>query len=84
MGITDFRFHGLRHTWASWPVTNGTSLQELMQLGGWKSYEMALRYAHLAPVHLSHVAARIEQVPWIAELNSTFFGGDNLCECVSL
>ena len=40
---------------------NGTSLQELMELGGWKSYEMALRYAHLAPEHLSHAAARIER-----------------------
>lgn len=60
-GIENFRFHDLRHTWASWHVMNGTSLQELMELGGWKSYEMVLRYAHLAPEHLSHAAARIEQ-----------------------
>ncbi len=40
---------------------NGTSLQELMELGGWKSYEMVLRYAHLAPEHLSDAAARIER-----------------------
>ena len=84
VGITDFRFHDLRHTWASWHVTNGTSLQELMELGGWKSYEMVLRYAHLAPDHLSHAAARIERVLEIVEPNSTFFGGDNLRECVSL
>ena len=32
---------------------NGTSLQELMELGGWKSYGMVLRYAHLASEHLS-------------------------------
>jgi integrase len=70
-GITDFRFHDLRHTWASWHVTNGTSLQELMELGGWKSYEMVLRYAHLAPDHLSHAAARIERVLEIVEPNST-------------
>jgi len=60
-GIENFRFHDLRHTWASWHVMSGTSLQELMELGGWKSYEMVLRYAHLAPEHLSHAAARIEQ-----------------------
>ena len=70
-GITEFRFHDLRHTWASWHVTNGTSLQELMELGGWKSYEMVLRYAHLAPDHLSHAAARIERTLQIVEHNST-------------
>lgn len=59
--IEDFRFHDLRHTWASWHVMSGTSLQELMELGGWKSYEMVLRYAHLAPGHLADAAARIER-----------------------
>ena len=62
-GIEDFRFHDLRHTWASWHVQNGTSLPELMELGGWKSYEMVLRYAHLAPEKLSSVAGRIERQP---------------------
>jgi integrase len=62
-GIEDFRFHDLRHTWASWHVQSGTSLQELMELGGWKSYEMVLRYAHLAPEKLSSVAKRIEWQP---------------------
>jgi integrase len=61
--IEDFRFHDLRHTWASWHVQSGTSLQELMELGGWKSYEMVLRYAHLAPEKLSSVARRIERHP---------------------
>ena len=62
-GIVDFRFHDLRHTWASWHVQSGTSLPELMELGGWKSYEMVLRYAHLAPEKLSSVASRIERQP---------------------
>jgi integrase len=60
-GIEDFRFHDLRHTWASWHVQSGTSLPELMELGGWSSYEMVLRYAHLAPERLSFVAGLIER-----------------------
>jgi integrase len=62
-GIENFRFHDLRHTWASWHVMSGTRLQELMELGGWKSFEMVLRYAHLAPEHLASAAQRIER-PW--------------------
>jgi len=42
-------------------VQSGTSLPELMELGDWKSYEMVLRYAHLAPEKLSSVAGRIER-----------------------
>lgn len=70
-GISAFRFHDLRHTWASWHVMNGTTLQELMELGGWKSYEMVLRYAHLAPEHLSSAAARIERALGTVGSNST-------------
>jgi len=40
-------------------MQNGTSLQELMELGGWKSYRMVLRYAHLAGDHLRSAAGKI-------------------------
>jgi len=59
-GIDNFRWHDLRHTWASWHVQNGTSLQELMELGGWSSYEMVLRYAHLRSDHLHDAAKRLD------------------------
>lgn len=59
-GIEDFRWHDLRHTWASWHVQSGTRLQELQELGGWSSFEMVLRYAHLAADHLKEAACRIE------------------------
>jgi len=58
-GIEDFKWHDLHHTWASWHVQNGTSLQELQLLGGWSSFEMVLRYAHLSSDHLRDAAERI-------------------------
>ncbi len=42
-----------------------------MELGGWKSYEMVLRYAHLAPEHLANAAARIELQWETVEKDST-------------
>ena len=55
-----FRWHDLRHTWASWHVQRGTSLQDLMELGSWKSYDMVLRYAHFAADHLRGAAGRLD------------------------
>src|SRR3990167_1107418 len=56
-GITNFRWHDLRHTWASWHIQNGTALNTLQELGGWESIEMVRRYAHLAPENLAKAAA---------------------------
>lgn len=61
-GIENFRWHDLRHTWASWHVQNGTSLQELQLLGGWTSFEMVLRYAHLSSDHLKQAASRVTTI----------------------
>ena len=58
--IQDFRWHDLRHTWASWHVQRGTSLQELQELGGWATFEMVLKYAHLAADHLKSAASNVE------------------------
>jgi integrase len=52
-GITEFRWHDLRHTWASWHVQTGTPLNALQELGGWESVDLVRRYAHLAPDHLT-------------------------------
>jgi integrase len=43
--------HTLRHTFASRLVMNGVDLRTVQELGGWKTIEMVLRYAHLSPNH---------------------------------
>ncbi|MCM1513298.1 MAG: tyrosine-type recombinase/integrase [Oxalobacter formigenes] len=48
-GISDYRFHDNRHTWASMLVQNGVSLYELQEMGAWQSTEMVKRYAYFAP-----------------------------------
>lgn len=58
-GIEDFRWHDLRHTWASWHVQSGTPLFALQEMGGWESPEMVRRYAHLAADHLAPYADRL-------------------------
>ncbi|MGE4221156.1 MAG: site-specific integrase, partial [Alphaproteobacteria bacterium] len=47
--IDDFRFHDLRHTFASRLVQADVALYKVMNLTGHKSYAMVQRYAHLAP-----------------------------------
>nr|WP_199065560.1 site-specific integrase [Chitinimonas sp. BJB300] len=59
-GIENFRFHDLRHTWASWLIHSGVGLAELQELGGWESVEMVRRYAHLAPDHLQKHSRQID------------------------
>lgn len=59
-GIKNFRWHDLRHTWASWHVQSGTPLVVLKDLGGWETLEMVLVYAHLAQEQLSAAQARMD------------------------
>lgn len=60
--IENFRWHDLRHTWASWHVQNGTPLSVLKELGGWADIKMVLRYAHLAPEHIAQYAGNTKRM----------------------
>lgn len=48
-GLTAFRFHDLRHTFASRLVARGVSSYIVQHAGGWRTASMMQRYAHLDP-----------------------------------
>lgn len=52
-GLDNFRWHDMRHTWASWMRQSGVPTWALQELGGWKSESMVRRYAHINADHLA-------------------------------
>jgi integrase len=71
-GIKDFRWHDLRHTWASWAVQNGVTVFEIQHLGGWSSSRMVERYAHLSSSHLMAAARKLDGISYVpATLDAT-------------
>lgn len=61
-GIEDFRWHDLRHTWASWLTQNGVPLNALQEMGAWQSAEMVRRYAHLGSEHVARHASVVDHL----------------------
>jgi integrase len=55
-GISDFRWHDLRHSTASYLAMNGASLAEVL---GHKTLAMVKRYSHLSEAHTSGVVERM-------------------------
>jgi len=59
-GLPDgFRFHDIRHTFASWLLMLGTDRKTVQEMGGWKSPAMIERYVHLPDDHLVKAAEKL-------------------------
>ncbi len=63
----DITAHCLRHTWASSLIKRGVDPEALRRLGGWSSYRMVQRYAH---VDDDHLRASVEKISAKTEKNS--------------
>jgi integrase len=59
--VKNFRFHDLRHTFASYLAMSGATLPELAAALGHKTLAMVQRYAHLAPAHTAGVVRRMTE-----------------------
>lgn len=58
-GISNFTPHDCRHTWATWHYQENHDIGQLRELGGWKSSDMVMRYAHVNTSHLAGSIGRI-------------------------
>ena len=60
-GLDDFRFHDLRHTFASYMAMNGATAVELAAVMGHKTLDMVKRYAHLTSSHSHNVVTAMNE-----------------------
>lgn len=60
-GLTNFRFHDLRHSTGSYLAMNGASLLEIAEVLGHKTLQMVKRYSHLADSHTANVVENMNR-----------------------
>jgi integrase len=61
-GLSDFRFHDVRHTTASYLTMSGSSTREVAEILGHKSMQTTKRYSHLANAHKKTLVNRLENM----------------------
>lgn len=57
--VEDFKWHDLRHTFASRLVMVGVDIRAVQELMGHKSITMTMRYAHLSPKHRTEALEKL-------------------------
>ncbi|MEO7861412.1 MAG: tyrosine-type recombinase/integrase [Nitrospirales bacterium] len=61
--VRRFRFHDLRHTFATRLVQAGCDIYTVQKLGRWKTISMVMRYAHHHPESLRAGTEILDRVP---------------------
>lgn len=61
-GIKNFRFHDLRHTFASHLVMQGVDLRTVQQIMGHKDIKMTMRYSHLSPDYVQKAVEKLDML----------------------
>jgi integrase len=68
-GIEDFRFHDLRHSFASHLTMRGVNLRTVQTFLGHKDLKMIMRYNHLSPERLREAVQNLDKSLTIKEGN---------------
>jgi integrase len=78
-GITDFHFHDLRHTCASYLALSGTRVEDIAEILGHKNVTMTMRYRH---VTLPHTRGAVERMAdrFLKDTTATTTRGEDLGE----
>jgi integrase len=67
-GVEDFRFHDLRHTFASRLVMRGASIKAVQELLGHADLSMTMRCSHLSQEHLKDAVNLLNNTPGIRKI----------------
>lgn len=67
-GLDDFRFHDLRHTFASWARMAGADLADICEALGHSNVAVTMRYAHIEPAHHKTAFDRVSGDVWSQSL----------------